>query len=364
MSIMNKKEISVSIIVPVYNSEQYLEKCLDSLIRQTLTSIEIIIIDDGSSDSSKQICEKYDYDQRVSYYYKENEGLAAARQDGMERATGKYIGFIDSDDWAEPDMFEKMYVAAETNEADIVFCNCYFDEDVKDRLHLRPGVYNREAIENEILPRTLAGINDRGNNGVIRWSNCLRIYKRDLIEKNNISFDRRFRRSQDLQLTFETTMNAEKYVSLNNEYLYHNRTENNGNSLSRGYTKNYWNLIKPLIESLYNSIERHDAKYLLKQMDLCTFFFAATGIKNELENSKLPIYKKVKLIDDIVGDFDVQVALKSVEKEALSDFYQMIYEGLLSKNKLKMCAAYAKYRFKKKVYKPIVRKLRNRKHEG
>lgn len=355
-----KPEIAVSIIVPVYNSEKYLDQCLNSLVRQTLTNIEIIVIDDGSKDGSKQICEKYGKDKRLKYYYKENEGLAAARQDGIERASGEYIGFVDSDDWAELDMFEKMYSVAKQHEADIVFCNCLFDENVKDRIHLRPGVYNRKEIEEEILPRTLAGTNDRGNNGVIRWSNCLRIYSMDLIKNHNISFDRRFRRSQDLQLTFETTIHAKKYVSLNNEYLYHNRTIDNGNSLSRGYTKNYWKLIRPLIDSLENSVEKYKKQDLSQQMSLCTFFFAATGIGNEFEKSRLPIYKKIKLIGDIVSDPKVQGALRGIDNKALSDYYQMIYDGLLTKNKFKMCVMYAVFRFKKNVYKPIVRKLKKK----
>ena len=121
--------VKVSVIIPVYNTEPYLEKCISSVVNQTLKDIEIIIIDDGSSDGSPDICKRYLNDTRVIYYRKENEGLAAARADGMERASGEFIGFIDSDDWAEPDMFEKMYNAAVDTGSDIVYCNKIFGED-------------------------------------------------------------------------------------------------------------------------------------------------------------------------------------------------------------------------------------------
>ena len=93
------KNIAVSIIVPIYNKEPYLKECLDTIVKQTLKEIEIILVDDGSVDKSKEICEEYLYDSRVSYYYQENEGLASARQTGIDHASGEYIGFIDADDW-------------------------------------------------------------------------------------------------------------------------------------------------------------------------------------------------------------------------------------------------------------------------
>ena len=124
----------VSVIIPVYNVEKYLRQCLDSVVNQTLENVQIILIDDGSTDSSADICKKYLGDNRVVYYHKENEGLAAARQDGMERASGEYIGFVDSDDWLELNMYERMFSVARENDADVVFCNCYFNDSEPDRI--------------------------------------------------------------------------------------------------------------------------------------------------------------------------------------------------------------------------------------
>lgn len=357
--------IAVSIVIPVYNAEKYLVKCLDSIINQTLKNTEIIIIDDGSTDGSSAICKEYaDRDSRIIYYKKENEGLAAARQDGIERASGGYIGFVDSDDWIEPDMYERMYSEAVKEDADIVFCNCYFNDSEKDRIYLPAGVYDRKLIESEILPRTLAEISEKGSNSVIRWSNCLRLYKLSLIRENKISFGRKFRRSQDLQLTFETTLHANKYISLNDECLYHNRTENNADSLSRGYTKNYWKLIRPLIDTLYKDVEEYKKQDLSNQMHLCAFFFAASGVKNEYESRVISFTDKLKKLTEIAKDEVIQTALPYIEKEKLSDYYRAIYNGLCKKSGLSVFLKYFIFVFKRDKYKPFARKILSHKTIG
>lgn len=117
--------VKVSVIVPVYNTEKFLGKCLESIVQQTLNEIEIIIINDGSTDNSQEIINKYKliYDKKIKVILKENEGQAIARNIGMELASGEYIGFIDSDDFIEPDMFEKMYEEAKIKNADMVMCH-------------------------------------------------------------------------------------------------------------------------------------------------------------------------------------------------------------------------------------------------
>lgn len=110
----------VSVIVPVYNVEKYLKRCLDSLINQTLSDIDIICINDGSKDSSLQILEQYaQKDSRIVIYNQENSGLSVARNTGLEHASGEYIGFVDSDDWVDLDFYEKLYNSAKNNNADI-----------------------------------------------------------------------------------------------------------------------------------------------------------------------------------------------------------------------------------------------------
>ncbi len=359
---MQSKDIAVSIIVPIYNAEKDLVKCLDSVVAQTLNNIEIILVDDGSSDGSSDICKGYaEKDKRIIYFKKENEGLAAARQDGMERASGEYIGFVDSDDWIELNMYERMYSVAKEENADVVFCNAFFDESEKDKIHLEPGVYGREKIENDILPRSLAGLSEKGSNSVIRWSNCLRLYKRSLIEENGIAFGRSFRRSQDLQLTFETALCAEKYVSINDEYLYHNRTQNNEKSLSRGYTKNHWKLTRPLIDKLYCDVKDYKKQDLSYYMHLCTFFFAVSVCRNEYEYSSFKKKKKIQMLDEIAKDNVLQNSLPHIDPNKLNGYFKAIYMGLKGGSGKTVYKAYKQYLFYTNKYKPFARKVMSNK---
>lgn len=357
----NLNNIAVSIVVPIYNAAPYLRKCLDSVVNQTLKNVEIIFIDDGSTDGSSEICKEYAAkDSRIIYYKKENEGLAAARQDGIERASGEYVGFVDSDDWLELNMYERMYDVAVKENADVVFCNCYEDDDVKNPYYLEPGVYDRERIEKEILPRSLAGLTPKGANDVIRWCNWLRIYRMSLIKDNNIVFGRGFRRSQDLQLTFETALYAQKYVSLNDEYLYHNRNDNNVHSLSRGYTKNYWKLIRPLIDKLYEDVENYEKQDLSYNMHLCTFFFGVSGVQNEYKKSTFGFFKKIKMLNEVVKDPILRNAIKYIDSTKLNKYYRTVYNGIKGGNAVSVYYNFFKSHFIDNIYKPLARKLKSK----
>lgn len=114
----------VSIVIPIYNAEKYLIRCIDSVINQTESEIEIILVDDGSKDESLNICKKFQTrDSRIKVIHQENAGVSAARNRGIEAANGKYIGFVDSDDWIEPMMYERLLDQAEKTNADIVMCD-------------------------------------------------------------------------------------------------------------------------------------------------------------------------------------------------------------------------------------------------
>lgn len=121
----------ISVIVPVYNVEPYLRKCLDSILAQTYRDLEILIIDDGSTDGSGRICDEYgEKDNRIKVFHTENKGLSCARNFGLDNANGDWIGFVDSDDWIEPDMYEVLIKRAEETGADVVECG-YIIEYVK-----------------------------------------------------------------------------------------------------------------------------------------------------------------------------------------------------------------------------------------
>ena len=145
---MEEHKIRVSIIMPVYNVEKYLRQCLDSLFSQTLKSIEIIAVNDGSTDNSLQILEEYQRNnpQIMTIYTTENKGVSHARNYGMAKASGEYILFVDSDDFIEPDMCEKLYNKAVTDNNDIVICTRY---NVYEDMHT--GVLKRDHIRLELI---------------------------------------------------------------------------------------------------------------------------------------------------------------------------------------------------------------------
>ncbi len=114
----------VSIIIPVYNVEKYLQRCLDSVVNQTLKDIEIICVNDGSTDNSAIILEEFSKkDERIKIVNQKNGGLSRARNTGLEHSNGDYIGFLDSDDWIDLDYYEKLHDAAERNNCDIAFAD-------------------------------------------------------------------------------------------------------------------------------------------------------------------------------------------------------------------------------------------------
>jgi glycosyltransferase involved in cell wall biosynthesis len=148
---MNKDIIQnplISVIVPVYNAEEYLPACLDSILKQDLREIEIIVIDDGSTDGSGKIADRYAKgDSRIQVIHQENAHLSASRNAGMQLATGEYIAFIDSDDWIETDMFSSMYKVAKREESDVVICSVTVEYTKDNRIYFEK--VNQEYTERD-----------------------------------------------------------------------------------------------------------------------------------------------------------------------------------------------------------------------
>lgn len=165
--------LKVSIVVPIYNVEKYLDKCLDSLVRQTLKEIEIILVNDGSTDGSQKIIDEYvkKYPKIIKAYKKKNGGLSDARNYGIQFCTGEYIGFVDSDDYVDITMYEKMYNLAHENNFSIVACDYYKVYPHKmERVNARACDNNKDMFIN-----TLAAA----------WN---KIYLKDIIEKSGVRF--------------------------------------------------------------------------------------------------------------------------------------------------------------------------------
>ena len=166
---------AVSVVIPVYNSEKYVEKCIQSVMAQTLPDLEIIIINDGSTDESGRILrELTQKDSRIVLLEQANQGVAAARNQGVEKATGKYITFVDGDDYLQEDYIELMYNLAEKETLDMVICGLtYVDEGGKELNRVVPGVYKR--LENEEWTFRVSAV-------------CSHLYRRELWKRYDVKF--------------------------------------------------------------------------------------------------------------------------------------------------------------------------------
>lgn len=186
----------ISVIVPVYNVKPYLRKCLDSIINQTCRDLEILIIDDGSTDGSGEVCNEYMNDERVKVFHTKNHGLSAARNLGLDNATGDWIGFVDSDDWIDIDTFEIALSTAEKKQADLVFWGYvkeYGHHSVRKSFFWDDGfVFEGEKVL-YVLHRRLFGLLGKelahpeyANSFDTVWG---KLYKAEAIINNNIRFE-------------------------------------------------------------------------------------------------------------------------------------------------------------------------------
>lgn len=240
MNVENRK--LVSIIVPIYNVEKYLKRCLDSLLKQSLRDIEIILVDDGSNDHSPAIVDEYArMDDRIKVIHKNNAGLGLARNSGLEIAQGEYIGFIDSDDYIALDMYEKLYHTAKKSNSDIVYSGFYkevgntfqivneFDKEVsfsKDDV--------KEITKSFITKETRIG---RRIQRMV-WRG---IYKRSIIKQNDIKFpNERIIPSEDLIFQTAITPKANKITFIPTPLVYYCFY---GNSLSTRFNYNRYEML-------------------------------------------------------------------------------------------------------------------------
>lgn len=207
----------VSIIVPVYNVEKYLRKCLDSLINQTLKDIEIICVNDGSKDNSPKILEEYaKKDNRIIVINQENAGLSVARNSGIDIAKGEYIGFVDSDDWIDLDFFEKLYYSATSNDTDIAVGGIIRVTGIKKKKFLN---FEKETItDNTNLKFELCDVPEKS----YVWN---KIYKTEKLKEIGLEFEKGIF-YEDCIFTPQALFYLGKIVTVPNIYYYYLRRGN------------------------------------------------------------------------------------------------------------------------------------------
>ena len=204
----------ISIIVPVYNAEKYLKKCLDSLVNQTKKELEFILINDGSTDKSEEIIKTYK-DKRIKYFKNKNQGIGKTRNFGIEKSSGKYLMFLDSDDYFSNDACEILYKEAEKEKADLI---------VFDYYRVEKGNLNEVKIESCIATNIKA---DSSLLLKINLGPCNKIYKTDLIKNNGIKFEESLK-YEDTLFVVKAIYNAQKIIKLNrflHYYMIHEKSE-------------------------------------------------------------------------------------------------------------------------------------------
>ena len=197
--------VKVSIIVPVYNVEQYLDKCINSILNQTFRDFELILVDDGSTDNSGDICDKYKkIDNRITVIHKKNAGLSSARNTGLKYSKGEYIGFIDSDDYIDKDMYNKLYNVCKENNCDISVCKFGHEIDGK-YIRTQEDQYVKIMNNHEGMEELFKGI-------LYRFSSCNKLYKATVFKE--ITFPEG-RIHEDLSTTYRLFSNANKIAYIN-----------------------------------------------------------------------------------------------------------------------------------------------------
>ena len=206
----------ISVIVPIYNVEKYLEKCINSIMNQTYRDLEIILINDGSTDSSGQICDKYKkIDERIKVVHKENKGVSSARNRGLDIAKGDYIGFVDSDDYIHPNMYEILYNNLINNDCDISMCNYvkgvqegYKFNNIKNNIELLDNLEQMRCFYNDKLGQILG---------------CyLKLYKKELF--NDLRFDEN-RIFEDWLIAHQIHSKCDKMVYIPNILYFYRQRE-------------------------------------------------------------------------------------------------------------------------------------------
>ncbi len=285
----------ISIIIPVYNVENYIRKCIDSVINQTYKNLEIILIDDGTPDNSGKICDEYaEKDSRIIVLHNENMGLSGARNCGLDIATGKYVSFIDSDDYVDTCYIEKLYNALKSENADMAICKFkyIFEKDykninIKSILPYKTKVFNSEQALNNMY-----SYSKRAISFVTAWGGVAKI---ELFDGVRYPIGKII---EDEYTTYKLYMKCNK-ISYYNEPLYY-YVQRTGSILNSPFTIEKVSMVDVFDEKLnmlranaYN----HTYNLTLSRYYLMLYFVKAKIIRNKLDYD-------IKLIDDKISKLD------------------------------------------------------------
>ena len=330
---MNNKEIRISLIVPVYNGEKTIARCIDSILVQSLDNLELIVIDDGSTDRTGDICRSYD-DARLVYRRKENGGVSTARNLGISMARGHYVGFVDADDYITPDMCEKMYQAGVEANADICVCDyeIVFSETKKETYTdlLRGGLFDKQQIQQEVLSKFLGHIDANGNIAKFDWAIIRRIFRKDFLTQNSLLFDETLSNSEDCLFAYLATNWADSMVYLKDQRLYINIR--NAQSMTRRYLEDYWQQRCRIIDELKEIIDRNTPAWETESFPLFVMRCVRPSFINIAYGfSKVSPIHSLKEFRMIVHDSRVRKMCNALNPEVFNDDWRKLFNWCKNK---------------------------------
>ena len=276
--ISESKEIFLSVIVPVYNTEKYLAQCIDSIRNQTYHLLEIILVDDGSTDSSGEICDRYAaIDKRIRVIHQKNSGSLLARLEGVQIAQGQYIGFVDSDDWLMEDMYETLISASVENDFDIVSMG-YTIYDKNQYMKIDDasifGAYIGKAALEKVYSKMMYDlkIGQRG----LHPSLCTKIIKKSLILTELFKVDKRISLGDDAAVFYSCCLHANSLKSIR-EYKYYYRM--NDTSMCHSIKADMFEKVDFFNQYMRTVLTGYDERYfLMKQLKEYTWTFLEMGL--------------------------------------------------------------------------------------
>ena len=314
-------ENKISIIVPIYNAEKTINRCVDSLIGQTYKNIEIILVNDGSKDNSLLKCRQYEsVDSRIKVIDKVNGGVSSARNAGLDIAKGDFIMFCDSDDWVEPDWCEQLL----TNYKDgcLVMCGYYYrtNSDETKKIVCEAKEYHKTDFFKF------------SHNGVFApWS---KIYSTDIIKKYHIRFQQGISLGEDKLFVWRYYTHIDNGILFVDEPLY-NYFCANEESLSSNIPDNYYKQMDVVCGEIYRDINNNDEYPISLWIGLCndTFYQFEIAIKQVFHNKKLNIIERMKICDNIMRSDIYRISVDgcnvSINKNVMQIYKSKSVLGLL-----------------------------------
>ena len=327
----------LSVIIPIYNVEPYIRKCIDSILVQSFRDFELILVDDASPDHCPQICDEYaKKDERVKViHHLMNQGLVCARKAGLKLACAPYITFVDGDDWIEKNMYEMLSSAAKMYKSDIVICDILIhmrDREEKSIQMIKPGLYEKSGLQKMVYPSMLCS----GEFFRFGLYPALfnKIFKREILEKNLYEIPEEIRMGEDAACSYLCLLDASSIYVLDHQYLYHYRQFYG--SMTRAYDDQYLERVKCLYH--YLTVKMNEKNEYDMRIQLYHYFsyLVVEALKNEANPYHVkPRGERKKFLKYMLEDPDVSLALENVQiQEAFGK--NKLYLWLLKKRHLQL----------------------------